>query len=64
MAILNPYLTFDGNSREAIEFYQDVFGGELDVNTFGDFGMIERGRPDPRRRRHARAAHRPTPASR
>lgn len=39
---LNPYLTFNGNAREAMEFYQSVFGGELTVNTFGDFGA-----PDP-----------------
>lgn len=39
---LNPYLTFDGNAREAMEFYQSVFGGELKVNTFGEFGN-----PDP-----------------
>ena len=35
---LNPYLTFDGNAREAMEFYHSVFGGELKVNTFGEFG--------------------------
>ncbi len=35
---LNPYLSFDGNGREALEFYKSVFGGELTVNTFGDFG--------------------------
>jgi PhnB protein len=35
---LNPYLSFSGNGREALEFYQSVFGGELVVNTFGDFG--------------------------
>ena len=39
---LNPYLTFDGNAREAMEFYRSVFGGELIVNTFGEFGS-----PDP-----------------
>jgi PhnB protein len=38
---LNPYLTFDGNAREAMETYQDVFGGELSVNTFGDFGAAQ-----------------------
>ena len=27
--ILNPYLNFDGNAREAFERYQTVFGGEL-----------------------------------
>lgn len=35
---LNPYISFDGNAREALEFYQDVFGGELAVNTFSEFG--------------------------
>jgi PhnB protein len=34
---LNPYLTFAGNARQAMEFYQDVFGGTLTVNTFGEF---------------------------
>lgn len=38
MARLNPYLGFLDNAREAMEFYQSVFGGELDVNTFGQFG--------------------------
>jgi PhnB protein len=35
---LNPYINFDGNAREAIEFYRDVFGGELTINTFGEYG--------------------------
>ncbi len=35
---LNPYLTFPGNAREALEFYRDVFGGTLRINTFGEFG--------------------------
>ncbi|GAA3753506.1 VOC family protein [Plantactinospora mayteni] len=35
---LNPYLNFSGNGREAMEFYQRVFGGNLVVNTFGEFG--------------------------
>ena len=39
---LNPYLTFDGTAREAMEFYRSVFGGELKINTFGEFGS-----PDP-----------------
>lgn len=39
---LNPYLTFDGNAREAMEYYKSIFGGELTVNTFGEFGS-----PDP-----------------
>ncbi|NUR07178.1 MAG: VOC family protein [Nocardioidaceae bacterium] len=36
---LNPYLSFDGTAKEAMEFYRDVFGGELNINTFGEFGM-------------------------
>ena len=37
-AILNPYLHFRDKAREAMEFYQTVFGGDLDVQTFGDAG--------------------------
>lgn len=36
---LNPYLHFNGNARDAMTFYQSVFGGDLDVMTFGDQGM-------------------------
>ena len=39
---LNPYLSFNGNARDAMEFYRSVFGGELRINTFGDYGN-----PDP-----------------
>ncbi|HWO67023.1 MAG TPA: VOC family protein [Umezawaea sp.] len=35
---LNPYISFTDNAREAMEFYQSVFGGTLVLNTFGDFG--------------------------
>ena len=35
---LNPYLNFNGNARQAIEFYASVFGGEATFNTFADFG--------------------------
>jgi len=42
MTILNPYLSFRSNAREAMEFYQSVFGGELNVSTFGDIpGMTD-----------------------
>ncbi|MBD2753241.1 VOC family protein [Spirosoma validum] len=34
--LLNPYLFFDGNCREAMEFYKSVFGGELVLTTFGE----------------------------
>jgi PhnB protein len=35
---LNPYLTFDGNARDAMRFYKTVLGGTLTMNTFSDFG--------------------------
>ncbi|MEU4782878.1 VOC family protein [Micromonospora sp. NPDC023633] len=35
---LNPYFSFPGNAREAMEFYQRVFGGSLSMDTFGTFG--------------------------
>ncbi|MFF0200837.1 VOC family protein [Streptomyces sp. NPDC005017] len=41
---LNPYLSFDGTAREAMEFYREVFGGTLKLNTFGEFGQT--GTPD------------------
>ncbi len=34
---LNPYLSFRDNAREAMEFYQSVFGGELTISTFAEF---------------------------
>ena len=34
---LNPYISFRGNAREAMEFYRAVFGGDLVVSTFGEF---------------------------
>ncbi len=36
---LFPYLTFDGNAKEAMEFYQSVLGGNLSMQTFGEAGM-------------------------
>jgi PhnB protein len=34
---LNPYISFNGTAREALTFYQDVFGGALAVSTYGEF---------------------------
>ncbi|MFP4544618.1 MAG: VOC family protein, partial [Candidatus Kapaibacterium sp.] len=33
------YLTFDGNCREAMDFYKSVFGGDLNRQTFRDGPM-------------------------
>lgn len=38
---LNPYLTFQGNAREAMEFYRDVLGGTLTLSTFAEGGMAD-----------------------
>ncbi|GAA1690828.1 VOC family protein [Microbacterium sediminicola] len=32
-----PYLHFAGDAREALTFYRDVFGGELQLHTYADF---------------------------
>src|SRR5256885_9279780 len=38
---LNPYISFDGDARSAMEFYESVFGGTLTLNTFGEIGGLE-----------------------
>jgi PhnB protein len=43
---LNPYISFDGNAREAMEFYKSVFGGELSLSTFGELGGEDTPNPD------------------
>lgn len=35
-AILNPYISFKDNARDAMTFYQSVLGGELNISTFDD----------------------------
>ena len=37
MTRLNAYLHFKDNTREAMEFYKTVFGGNLVMNTFKEF---------------------------
>jgi PhnB protein len=36
MAQLTPYLTFNGNCKEAMEFYHACLGGELFLQTVGE----------------------------
>lgn len=38
MTGLVPYLHFPGTAREALGFYARVFGGELVLHSFADFG--------------------------
>ena len=39
MATINPYLTFNGNAEEAMNFYKSVFGGDFvgGITRFKDF---------------------------
>ena len=42
MATVNVYLTFNGNCREAFDFYKSVFGGEYPyVGTFGEMPPVD-----------------------
>jgi PhnB protein len=42
MASVNVYLTFNGNCREAFDFYKSVFGGEYPyIGTFGEMPPME-----------------------
>ena len=36
------YLTFNGNCREAMTFYRDCLGGELDLQTIGESPMADK----------------------
>lgn len=48
MTTVNIYLTFDGNCREAFNFYKSVFGGEFPyVGTFGEMPPQEGMPPMP-----------------
>ncbi len=38
---LSPYIGFQGQARQAMQFYQQVFGGELSMNTFAQFGQAD-----------------------
>ena len=40
-SILNPYLNFRASAREAMDFYQSVFGGEVQRSTFADYQMAQ-----------------------
>jgi PhnB protein len=39
MKDIQPYLTFNGNCREAMKFYEKCLGGDLFMQTFADAKM-------------------------
>jgi PhnB protein len=48
-----PYLGFDGDAREAMEFYAQVFGAQLHLMTYGDSPMAAQMPPET----HGRVMH-------
>lgn len=42
MINISTYLIFNGQAAEALEFYKNVFGGELNTMTHGQMGNTER----------------------
>ncbi len=38
---LNPYLNFNDQAKAAMEFYKNVFGGNLTMTTFQQGGMVQ-----------------------
>lgn len=38
---LNPYLTFDGQCKQAFAFYQQLLGGEVITMTYGEAPMAD-----------------------
>jgi PhnB protein len=48
MSITNTaHLNFRGDARQALEFYHSVFGGQLMIATYGQFGRAPHRRADP-----------------
>ncbi len=45
MTQINSYLTFNGNCREAMNFYKDCLGGELTLQTIGDSPLADKMPP-------------------
>ena len=44
--LLDPYLFFRGNCREAMEFYKGIFGGDLVIQTYADVKMGDENQKD------------------
>ena len=50
--VLNPYLFFTGNAREAMGYYKTIFGGELSIMTVGE--VMGPDAPSPEHVMHAK----------
>ncbi|MEP7164546.1 MAG: VOC family protein [Ferruginibacter sp.] len=42
MTQINSYLTFNGNCRQAMSFYKECLGGELNLQTIGESPLAEK----------------------
>jgi PhnB protein len=42
LAVINSYLTFNGNCREAMAFYKECLGGKLAFQTIGESPLSEK----------------------
>jgi len=42
MTQINTYLSFNGNCREAMNFYKDCLGGELNLQTIGESPLADK----------------------
>jgi PhnB protein len=42
MTQINSYLTFNGNCREAMNFYKDCLGGELNLQTIAESPLADK----------------------
>jgi PhnB protein len=56
MKTIDAYLTFDGNCRQAMTFYQKALGGELFIQSFAD-AKVEAPKGMEGRIMHARLAN-------
>ena len=46
--VANPYINFQGQTREAMEFYQRALGGKLELTAFSEDGTPREAGPDDR----------------
>jgi PhnB protein len=50
MARIDAYLRFDGNCRQAMTFYKECLGGELDLQSVGESAMAGQMPPETHKR--------------
>ena len=50
MVSLTPFLLFEGNCAEAMQFYQSCLGGELDITRLGEMPLADQLPPEQRQK--------------